>query len=96
MFEARAISCSLLVLLAVSYARAATVALVEPNCSTQDAMEALSRLHGELLSVGLEIARTAPPADHDLALGGYREWVYNRRRPAVSTRSSISAAIRNL
>jgi hypothetical protein len=73
--EVRTLTCSLLLLFTAAHARAGTVALVEPDCSSEDATETLSRLHGELLSVGLEVNRMAPPQNRDPAQGDFREWV---------------------
>jgi hypothetical protein len=52
---------------------AATVAIVRPPSPSSDVTEALSRIHGELLSVGLEVMLTDSPASREQ--GESRAWV---------------------
>jgi hypothetical protein len=79
---------TLTLLLAAPIAHASTIALVEPNCSTQAATETLSRLHGELLSVGLAVTRSSPPKSSDSGRDGLREWVTQ-----LSTNAGVDAVI---
>jgi hypothetical protein len=54
---------------------AATVAIVRPPSSSPDLTETLSRLHGELLSVGLEVEITEGPAARGLGTADSRAWL---------------------
>lgn len=54
---------------------AAAVAIVRPPTPSADIDETLSRLRGELLSVGLEVVIADRPADDDLAGSDFRAWV---------------------
>jgi hypothetical protein len=66
---------SLLLLLSATRADAGTVALVAPDCASQTVTETLSRIHGELLAVGLDVTQVAPPKRRDIARNGARSWV---------------------
>lgn len=52
---------TLTLLLWVAPANAGTVAIVRPNRPTPDVTETVSRIHGELLAVGLEVRTIDPP-----------------------------------
>ena len=54
---------------------AATVAIVRPQSASPDWTETLSRLHGELLSVGLEVEITEGPAGRGLGTTEARAWL---------------------
>ena len=54
---------------------AATVAIVRPQSPSPDWTETLSRLHGELLSVGLEVEITEGPAVRVLGTADSRAWL---------------------
>ena len=54
---------------------AATVAIVRPQSPSPDWTETLSRLHGELLSVGLEVELTEGPAARVLGTADSRAWL---------------------
>jgi hypothetical protein len=54
---------------------AATVAIVRPPSPSQELTETLSRLHGELLSVGLEVEITDGPAARALGTTDSRAWL---------------------
>ena len=54
---------------------AATVAIVRPPHPSPDLTETLSRLHGELLSVGLEVEITDGPAVGGLSTTNSRPWL---------------------
>ncbi len=56
-------------------AYAATVAIVRPPSPSSDVAEALHSLHGELLSVGLDVAMTDRPAARGLAGADSRAWL---------------------
>ena len=51
-------------------AYAATVAIVRPPSPSSDVAEALHSLHGELLSVGLDVAMTDRPEVDELDQAG--------------------------
>lgn len=68
-----AIPCSTLLLWAAA-AHAATVAIVRPPNPSPELTETLSRLHGELLSVGLEVEITEGPATRGLATTHAHAW----------------------
>jgi hypothetical protein len=53
----------------------ATVAVVWPPNPSADVTEALTRLHGELLSVGLKVAKSSRPANRGLAGSDSRDWL---------------------
>ena len=54
---------------------AATVAIVRPPSPSPDLTETLSRLHGELLSVGLEVEITEGPVARGLGTTESRAWL---------------------
>jgi hypothetical protein len=54
---------------------AGTVAIVRPPSATPDSTEILSRLHGELLSVGLEVKMIERPANRGLSRADSRAWL---------------------
>lgn len=66
---------SLSLLLWVASANAGIVALVQPHSSTPDVTETLTRLHGELLSVGLEVKMILSPTDRSPDRATARAWV---------------------
>jgi hypothetical protein len=66
------------VFLFATITEAATVTLVEPDCASQIVTETLSRIHGELLAVGLEVTQVASPKSRDVTRSSLREWVENR------------------
>lgn len=59
----------------VAHVQAATVAIVRPPNPSPDLAEILSRLHGELLSVGLEVEMTQRPSTPRLAALEWRAWL---------------------
>ena len=56
-------------------ANAGTVAIVQPDNPTPALTETVSRLHGEVLSVGLEVKMIAPPADRGPDQADWRPWM---------------------
>jgi hypothetical protein len=54
---------------------AATVAIVRPLRSTPELHETLSRIHGELLSVGIEVEIADRPAGRGLGPTDFRAWL---------------------
>ncbi len=64
-----------ILLLFAAPALAATVALVRPARPSPDATEALSRLHGELLSIGLEVTMADSPAGRVPGGSDSRAWL---------------------
>jgi hypothetical protein len=66
---------SLILLLWAVPAYAGTVAIVRPPGETPDLTEALSRIHGELLSVGLEVKVIERPAERGLQQTDLRAWL---------------------
>jgi hypothetical protein len=66
---------SLILLLCGAPAYAGTVAIVQPMSPTPDLTEALSRIHGELLSVGLEVRMIHRSADPGLVPTDMRVWL---------------------
>ncbi|HEY5281281.1 MAG TPA: hypothetical protein VIM14_00690 [Polyangia bacterium] len=54
---------------------AATVAIVRPLNPSPELTETLSRLHGELLSVGLDVEITDGPATRGLGTADWRAWL---------------------
>jgi hypothetical protein len=68
---------SLLLLFWTAPLHAATVAIVRPPGASPDLTETLSRLHGELLSVGLEVEITDGPAARGLGTADPRAWLEN-------------------
>jgi hypothetical protein len=66
---------SLLLLSLAARAHAGTVALVQPSCATRDTTETLSRIHGELLAVGLHVAQVSPLKSSGAAQSDLRKWV---------------------
>lgn len=59
----------------VTPVHAATVAIVRPLKLSPDLTETLSRLHGELLSVGLEVEITESPSARGLETSDSRAWL---------------------
>jgi len=84
----RAAIVSLTLLLFAAPANAGTVAIVQPNNPTAELTETVSRLHGELISVGLEVKFIAPPVDSDPDRANSRPWV-----EATATEAGIDALI---
>lgn len=64
-----------LILLWAAPAWAGTVAIVQPRNATAELIEARSRLHGELLSVGLEVKLLQPLSTRNVSPLGMRTWV---------------------
>ena len=62
-------------LLWAASAQAATVAIVRPLGSSPDLNETVSLLHGELLSVGLEVEMADRPSDRGLGPNDFRAWL---------------------
>jgi hypothetical protein len=54
---------------------AGTVAIVQPNHVTLDLTESVSRIHGELLSVGLEVKLVQPSPIRGASLTESRAWI---------------------
>jgi hypothetical protein len=71
----RPATAALTLLLWATAARAGTVAIVQPTGPTAGLTETLSRLHGELLSVGLEVKIIAPPANRGTDRADSRAWI---------------------
>lgn len=71
----RPIIASLVLVSLATHAHAGTVALVQPSCTTHDVTETLSRIHGELLAVGLDVSRINPLKDRSATQSDLREWV---------------------
>lgn len=69
------VSLSLLVWFAGARAQAATVLIVRPAAPSPAAAETLSRLHGELLAVGLAVAVAGRPAAADGINSNPRAWL---------------------
>ena len=66
---------TLTLLLWSASANAGTVAIVQPPRPTPDVTETVSRLQGELISVGLEVRMIAPPANRSPDGADSRPWV---------------------
>ena len=66
---------SLTLLFLAAPAIAGTVAIVQPDSPTAEATETVSRLHGELISVGLEVRIVASPANRSREQTDSRLWV---------------------
>jgi len=66
---------SLILLLFALPANAATVAIVQSNGGVAGITETVSRLHGELISVGLEVEMISPPQDSSPDHSNLRPWV---------------------
>ena len=66
---------SSILLLWAAPVHAGTVAIVRPPSSAPDVTETLSRIHGELLSVGLEVKLIDRPAGRDLGRADSRAWL---------------------
>jgi hypothetical protein len=64
-----------LVMFSAARARAATVAILRPRSSAPDLDEALFRLKGELLAVGLDVALAERPPGGDTAAPAARAWL---------------------
>jgi len=62
-------------LLLAAPANAGTVAIVQPPSPTADLTETVSRLHGELISVGLEVRMIAAPAERSANRADSRLWM---------------------
>jgi hypothetical protein len=56
-------------------ANAGTVAIVQPNRVTADFTESVTRIHGELLSVGLEVKIVSPSPGRGANLTESRAWI---------------------
>lgn len=69
-------------------ADAVTIAVVWPPNPSPEVTEALTRLHGELLSVGLTVAKSNRPANRGLAGVDSRDWLQQ-----VATERDASAVI---
>jgi hypothetical protein len=78
----------LLLLTLAAHARAGTVAIVQPDCLTRDVTETLSRIHGELLAVGLDVSQISPLTSRGTDPRVLREWVAQ-----LSKRGDIDAVI---
>lgn len=69
---------AVLVVLLLSWAgsaSSATVVIVRPPHPSADLTEALTRIHGELLSVGLDVPMTDRPAADSAARADWRAWL---------------------
>ncbi len=66
---------TLILLLWATSVHAGTVAIVRLPTPTPDLTEVLSRLHGELLSVGLEVKMIDRPVDRGLSRADVRTWL---------------------
>ena len=75
-------------LLWVASAHAATVALVRPPSSSRDLTETVSRLHGELLAVGLEVKMVNRSAERGQDRTVSRAWIQK-----VTAEGGIDAVI---
>lgn len=75
MHYVRLVLLSWILLLWAAPAIAGTVAIVQPISTTPDWTEALSRIHGELLSVGLDVKMIHRPADFGLGQTDSRAWL---------------------
>ena len=79
---------SLFLLLWAAPAYAGTVAILQPPSPTPDLIEVLSRIHGELLSVGLEVKIIERPTEHGLEQTDSRAWLEE-----MATHGQIDAVI---
>lgn len=66
---------SIVLLLWAASAHAGTVAIVRPSSDTPALTEAMSRIHGELLSVGLEVKTIERPEHHRRMRSEPRVWL---------------------
>jgi len=73
--RARPIILSVISLVWATTVHAGTVAIVRPSTATRDFAETLSRLHGEMLSVGLEVRLIDRAAERDPDEAATRAWV---------------------
>jgi len=65
----------LALLLVAGPAYAGTVAIVQPPSPTPGVTETVSRIHGELLSVGLDVKVLRPPADGVPSAAEFQPWI---------------------
>ena len=75
MDRVRAAILSSILLLWAAPLHAGTVAIVRPPSSAPDVTETLSRIHGELLAVGLEVKMINRPADRGPGRADSRAWL---------------------
>lgn len=71
----RSAAALLTLLLLAAPAQAGTVAIVQPPNPTAELTETVSRLHGELISVGLEVKMITPGADRIRDPAEARPWI---------------------
>ncbi len=79
---------SLVLLLWVAPAYAVTVAIVQPPNPNPDFVETLSRLHGELLSVGFEVRMVEPARDGGPDRADSRAWLEE-----IAARNRVDAVL---
>jgi hypothetical protein len=65
----------LLALVWAPFARAATVAIVEPGHPSRDVQAMVARIHGELLSVGFAVEMADRPSTRSPGTPDYRSWL---------------------